>query len=45
MHRLDDLLNARLDVVERTDIHLAGTALAEVGEPEDVVGHLDSFFT
>src|ERR1700749_4253334 len=30
----DDLLHAGLDVIERADIHVAGAALAEVGEPQ-----------
>ena len=34
MHGLDDLLHAGLEVVERADVHLTGTALAEIGEPE-----------
>ena len=33
-HDLDDLLHAGLDVIDAADIHLAGAALAEIGEPE-----------
>ena len=34
MHAFDDLLHAGLEVIERTDIHLAGTTFAEIGEPQ-----------
>src|SRR5205085_9969270 len=37
VHGLDDLLHAGLEIVERADIHLAGAALAEIGEPEAAV--------
>ena len=36
-YAFDDLPGARLDVIERTDIHVAGATLAEIGEPETAV--------
>src|SRR5205823_14717212 len=37
VHGFDDLLHAGFEIIERADIHLAGAALAEIGEPEAAV--------
>src|SRR6202008_5083351 len=33
-HALDDLAHAGMEVIEAAEIHLAGAALAEIGEPQ-----------